>query len=33
DVVLKIGGVETNSADKPLEEVKIKSSRVIETAK
>jgi len=33
DVVLKIGSVKTNHSDKPLEDVKINSSRVIENAK
>ncbi|MCG6154428.1 peptidylprolyl isomerase [Rubinisphaera margarita] len=33
DIVLKIGSVKTNSSDKPLEDVKITGSRVIENAK
>ncbi len=33
DVVLKIGGVDTNSQDRPLEDVKILSSRAIVTPK
>ncbi len=33
DVVLKMGSVRTNSQDRPLEDIKIVSSRVIETPK
>lgn len=32
DIVLRIGAVATNAQDRPLEEVKIASARVIETA-
>jgi len=33
DIVLGMGNVETNAQDKPLEEIRITSSRVIETPK
>jgi len=33
DVVLKIGGVETDAQDRPVNEVKIESGRVLESAK
>ena len=33
DVVMKIGGVDTNSQDRPLEDVKILSAKAIETPK
>jgi len=33
DVVLKMGGVDTNSQDRPLEDVKVLSTKAIETPK